>query len=68
MPSGKSATADKWRESKSTTDCGLASVDGFNLLNANAEDTVDWTYRGRRSDALNMVAAAIVQFGKKLEW
>ncbi len=43
-------------------------VDGFNLLNANTEETVSWTSGPSFLRPLNIVAPRIVRIGAKVEW
>ena len=43
-------------------------VDGFNLFNANPEETVSWTSGPSFLRPLNIVAPRIVRIGTKLEW
>ena len=43
-------------------------VDGFNLLDANPEETVSWTSGSSFLRPLNIVAPRIVRIGAKVEW
>jgi hypothetical protein len=45
-----------------------AFIDGFNLLNANPEETAIWTSGSSFLRPLNIVSPRIVRIGATLEW